>query len=463
MGQHRHHNDQKHDGRQPLCVRVARGHQCGPKNAGRRRRHNAARRNPGQQHTLLRQHGRADGGQPHRHRANHQQQYQHEQADTPIDLRQLRDVQLRGNHDEQHRQQDHGQVFLKAPQRFALDQLHVADHQSHQRDAEQSGLVLNAVAGPVHHQHQHHQEGCLEVRRYGTAPVHPASGPTAQTAQHGRGCNGAAHAQGDLRPATVRQREILKRQHRQKHTDRVVDDAFPLEQCCRVFVQPRLAQQRQDDCGPGDHQDGAQHPRHGPAEPCHVVRSQAAEQPRQRRRQQRQPPYAVLFALELAGLEVHAALKQNDRHAQPDHFGQLYRRQAERNRAGQRPQYQAHRNQHHDGGQADPRREPLAGQTRSQNQQKNRGHVHARTFRKREKSASAQGAPASKRHDSSASRYRPGRRTRLLQAGVCTPRAAPRQSRRRARNCPPAEPATYPTGTTHDRGPPRSLRCGRTA
>ena len=303
---HRGDDDQKHDGQQAFGIGVAGVYQGRAKNAGRSRCHDAARRNPGQQLLVGLAHGRAESGQPNGQRAHHQQDGQHEQGSAPVQLADLAEFELRRDHDKQYRQKHHGEVFLEVPQIFPFHQFHVANDQAHQGHAEQARLMLNPVAGPVADQHQHHEQGRLEVRRNGAAPEKPAGSPAANPSEDGCRRNRRAHALRHLGPAAVGEGEILKSQNRQQHAHGVVHDAFPFEQCSRILVESGLPQQGQDHGGARHHQNGAQHPGHRPAQPGNVVRCQPPEQPGQRRAQHRESPDAVADPAKLAGFQVHA-------------------------------------------------------------------------------------------------------------------------------------------------------------
>lgn len=81
-------------------------------------------------------------------------------------------------------------------------------------------------------------------------------------------------------------------------------------------------------------------------------------------------------ATELAELEVHAAFEQDDRHTQADQFGQFPRRHREIDQPGDRAEDEAAGDQDDDGRQANLPGQPLAGQTRGQNDQEDCRDMH---------------------------------------------------------------------------------------
>ena len=103
---------------------------------------------------------------------------------------------------------------------------------------------------------------------------------------------------------------------------------------------------------------------------------EAAQQPGQWRAEDRQPADAVADPAELAELEVHRALEQDDGHAQTDQLGEFLLRQCQFDHAGDRPEQEAGGDQDHDRWQADAPRDPLAGETRGEDDQEQRCGVH---------------------------------------------------------------------------------------
>ena len=257
-----------------------------------------------------------DGRRKNRQRAHDKNERSGKQRRAPAELGHLFELQTRRQRQEQDREQHGAELFLPLGDVRDVQRLAVGEHDAHHRHGEQPGLGLQHVGGHERHgngaQRHRHVQHVRDVETFeGASEAAAGDQPRARSDR-----DRLKQADHDVAPSLRVPRDRVEHEQRQHGADRVDEDAFPAQDRAQRRPRTHVANQRNHDRRPREHENGANENGYAHVDADQVVGGKAREHPGDERADRDEVAHHLAAAAQFVETQGEPTFKQDDAHRQ---------------------------------------------------------------------------------------------------------------------------------------------------